>query len=204
MILPESIKPMSTKILFIFFTFFFIGTVQGQNFSELVSDKTMSISAKAYNGFYTEFDFNAKNVERGWWDYSRSFGRPLNMRGYYKVTIPSDVNSGTVDLVLLSRTVSGKNSCGFFLCLDESNISKDKILDYKKQLKVILKDFKKTYYIEQLEDVLEQLEKKAIKTSKKVSKAKGKSKERFLQDLETQQEHIAQTKAKLKEIYNAF
>lgn len=162
------------------------------------------ISGKKQNGYSTAFDFEAKDVEKGWWRYSREFGRPLNMRGYYKVTIPSDINSGTVDLELFSKSESAGLKSRFFLSLNADNIPKALVADYMKQLKIILLDFKKNYYIEYLENVLEGLEKKAKKASKRVSKANDKSREHLLNELESLQNSIEETKNSLKQVYNAF
>lgn len=200
--MPEFNKHMTSRILFLFLVFFYLQVGHAQVFSPEIKKERLTIEGKARDGFLTSFDFPQKDVERGWWSYSRNFGRPLNMKGYYQVTIPSVVNSGNVDLELFSRTLGSKSGSRFFLALNHDKVPKEKIADYDGQVKTILQDFKQNYYIEQLEDRLESVEKKAKKVSKKVMKGKGK--EKALIELTHYEKEIESIKARLLEVYGAY
>ncbi|WP_421891689.1 hypothetical protein [Marinoscillum sp.] len=195
---------MTERILLIFFVFFLSYRGTSQDFSAEIRADKLTIDGKARDGISTSFDFPAREVERGWWRYSREFGRPLNMRGYYKVTIPSEVNSGNVDITLLSKTLSSKTGCKFFLVLDQEHVPVTKVAAYNAQIKTILQDFKKTYYIDELGETLEKAEKKAASASKKVSKSDGNGKEKALAELTGYQKQIEAIKNQLKIIYQAY
>lgn len=195
---------MKGRIFLVFLVFFYGTAVSSQDFSLSISDAKVTIDGKARAGFMVDFDYSVKDTEKGWWRYSRSFGRPLNMRGYYQVTIPSGVNSGNVDITLLSKTFATKKGARFFLALDEEGLPADKVKNYQQQVKVILKDFKKSYYITQLEERLEDVEKKAKKASKRVARAKSPAKEaEELTQLKSIQEELSSIKNQLKHIYAA-
>jgi|GEM_PF-1304124 len=195
---------MTERILLIFFVFFMSYCGWSQDFSAQINPDKLTIDGKARDGISTSFDFPAKEVERGWWRYSREFGRPLNMRGYYKVTVPSEVNSGNVDIILLSKTLGSKTGCKFFVALDQENVPKTKVAAYNAQIKTILQDFKKAYYIEELGEILGKAEKKAATASKKVSKSNGNGKEKALHELTSYQKQIETIKSQLKIIYQAY
>ena len=200
----ESNKLMTGRILLLFLIFFSFGFVQAQNFSPIIQKDKITVDSKVRTGVSTSFDAPAKDVERGWWKYSRQFGRPLNMRGYYKVTIPATLNEGTVDLELLSKTLKNKTGSRFYLSLNTTNIPAEKVSNYTAEVKKILQNFKRSYYIDWIEENLENQAKKAIRAGKKASKGKGNSREKALEELAALDVSTAELKAKLLEVYQAF
>lgn len=120
---------------------------------------TKSIEGKSLNGYSTHFEFEREVVRRGWWDYSREFGNPLNMKEYYKVTIPSTTTDGNVDLVIYTQSIQAKGGAHFFLGVEGE--------EYKEQSKNLLIDFKKSFYIKQ---VIKQIEAKQAE-AKELSEA---------------------------------
>ncbi|MEM7298526.1 MAG: hypothetical protein AAF391_09710, partial [Bacteroidota bacterium] len=101
-----------------------------------------SIEGKSLDGYSTHFSFEREAVRRGWWNYSREFGSPLNMKEYYKVTVPSKTTDGNVDLIIYTQTTSVKGGASFFLGVEGE--------EYKEQSKNLLIDFKKGFYIDQV------------------------------------------------------
>lgn len=112
-----------------------------------------SLEGKSLSGYSTGFDFDKESVRRGWWEFARDFGSPLNMKEYYKVTVPSSVNEGNVDLVIYTQTEAGQSGVVFFLGVEGDN--------YKEQTKSLLLDFKKDFYIGNLLDRIDEKERRA-------------------------------------------
>ncbi|WP_424962923.1 hypothetical protein [Ekhidna sp.] len=112
----------------------------------------LSLEGKALKGYTTNFDFGWEEVRRGWWEYARAFGAPLNMKTYYKVTVPSQVNDGNVDIEIFTQTTDGNGGSDFFLGVENEK--------YNEQALAMILDFKKEFYINHM---VEQIEKKQEK-----------------------------------------
>lgn len=195
---------MTSRILF-FSTLFFMTLLAGsQAFDSRIDETSLAIAGQNQKGFLTRFTISAKQLEKAWWRYCREFGRPLNMKGYYKVTIPSELNSGNVNLNLLSKSMSSKTGSTFFLALDREGVPTDKVKAYHSQVEQILQSFKVSFATEQLEEQLADLEKDAKKTSKRVAKSTGNSKDRHLQELRKIEEKIEAIKLRLAEVNSAY
>ena len=194
---------MSRRILFFYVTFFAINAY-AQDFDSRIDQTKLTIDGLAREGYITRFDISAKKLEKAWWYYSRDFRRPLNMKGYYQVTIPSHLNSGNVDLVLLSKSLANKKGSSFFLTLDEKGIPKEKTNAYLSQVKVILQTFKVNYFVGELEEQLQSLEKRAAVISKRVAKSSGSSKQKHLTELQKLESEIEAIKDSIAEINNAY
>lgn len=193
----------SVSILIVL-TFFSLSQSVCQSFDPTINATSWTIDGEVRPGYSTDFDFSAKDVEKGWWRFSRSFGRPLNMKTYYRVTIPSETNRGNVDLELLARVVPGKQGSTFFLTINDKQIPKSKQNDYLGQVKTILQDFKMSFYLSCLEDLLKKEEKKAKKLSKKVDRADDNGKEKMLNALTAQETKLEELREKVKRIYKAY
>lgn len=176
----------------------------GQGFDAKVSATHWTVKGEAMQGFSSDFDFSAKVVEKGWWRYSRTFGRPLNMKSYYSVTIPSEENQGNVDIELLARVVPGKAGSTFFLTVNSQSVPESKLQDYLGQVRMILQEFKRDFYLRHLQDQLRKEEKKAKKLSKKVDRSGNRTKEKALQALMVQEQKLAELRQRIKAVYQAF
>ena len=194
---------MTSRILF-FSLLFFLGFVTHAQFDSRIDETSLAISGENQKGFLTRFNITAKQLEKAWWRYCREFGRPLNMKGYYKVTIPSELNSGNVNLNLLSKSMASKTGSTFFLALDRDGVPAGKVSAYHNQVKQILQSFKVSFATEQLEEKLEDLEKDAKKTSKRVAKSSGNAKDRHLQDLMKIEDKIEVVKKQLATVNSAY
>ncbi|MEO9483262.1 MAG: hypothetical protein ABJG47_07450 [Ekhidna sp.] len=135
--------------------FVFTATFAQKKYSSKATSSQLSLEGKSLTGYVTSFDFAWEDVRKGWWKYAREFGNPLNMKTYYKVTIPSERTDGNVDLVVYTQTSDGKGGADFFLGLSNET--------YKEQAHSMLLDFKKKFYIEAL---LNQIEKNQEKSEK--------------------------------------
>lgn len=195
---------MTRRILFFYVLFFFNWFSYSQGFDPRIEKSTLTINHKACEGYQTKFDIPAKKLEKAWWRYSREFGRPLNMKGYYQVTIPSHLNSGNVDLDLLSKCLANKKGSTFFLTIDEEGIPQSKKSAYMSQVQVILQTFKVNYFVSELGEKLEDLEKRAATVSKRVAKSSGNSKQKHLSQLQKLEDEIQQVKEQLTEVNDAY
>lgn len=195
---------MNKGFLLLFCGIFISRLLCGQDFTTEVKEYQITIDGKAYKGFGTFFDFEPKAVEKGWWSYSRNFGHPLSMKGYNKLTIPSEQNTGNQDIELFSRVSRDKSGALFFITLNDAQIAKEKVANYQSQVKILLNDFKKDYYIKRLEEQLADVDKKAVKISKKVSKQSENARQKLLDELESLRQQSDALHAKLKVVYKAY
>lgn len=136
---------------------FLFGSVAsyGQAYTNKLEESSEILGETAVAGYSCSFDFSREKVRRGWWEYSRKFGSPINMKAYYKVKIPSDYTDGNTDLMLYSLTEESGKGATFFLGVAEEG--------YKDQIKNLIQDFKRNFYINSLSDEVATKEKEATR-----------------------------------------
>ena len=122
--------------------FIFSLTFAQKKYAPDAHSSQLTLEGKALAGYSSAFDFSREEVRKGWWKYAREFGSPLNMKDYYKVTIPSETTDGNVDLEIFTQTTAGEGGTLFFLGLENTK--------YKEQALTMLQDFKKKFYISDL------------------------------------------------------
>ncbi len=123
----------------------FVGTFTfaQKKYNNNTSAENLNLEGKALSGYKTAFDFGREEVRKGWWKYAREFGSPLNMKSYYKVTVPSETTDGNVDLEIFTQTTAREGGgTEFFLGLTTEK--------YKEQALSMILDFKKKFYIMEL------------------------------------------------------
>ncbi|MEO9872338.1 hypothetical protein [Ekhidna sp.] len=113
-----------------------------KKYDQKTENSDLTLEGKSLKGYKTSFDFGREEVRKGWWKYAREFGSPLNMKSYYKVTIPSETTDGNVDLVIFTQTLDGNGGTDFFLGLENEK--------YREQGLSMVLDFKKKFYINDL------------------------------------------------------
>lgn len=173
--------------------FVFTFTFSQKKYSEKAVASQLSLEGKALTGYSTSFDFAWEDVRKGWWRYAREFGSPLNMKTYYKVTIPSERTDGNVDLEVFTQTTDGEGGTSFFLGLENKT--------YKDQALTMLVDFKKKFYIN---DLLRQIEENQSKAEKLSSKYRDAITESDQQELLKQITGLEQANKKLKDQIKAI
>lgn len=164
-----------------------------KNYDSKAKATTRSLEGKTLSGYVSTFEFNREEVRKGWWSYAREFGTPLDMRDYYKVTIPSETTDGNVDLEVFTQTVEEGKGVAFFLGVENSK--------YEEQAKLMLLDFKKMYYIQELVTEIEERQEVADQLGKSYKK-NGSKKERqqILRKVKTLEEEMEALKSRIKEI----
>jgi len=161
---------MVGKILFYFILFLSFTQAVPQTYTSDIDPTNLTIESNVYPGFKTFLDFDSKDVRKGWWKFSREFGKPVNMRSYYETTL---VHEEMMNVKLISRSVKFKEGTLFYLTLKNEDMPKDQEQKYLKQVKTLLFEFKQEYYRSFLEGELKSLEKQAVKVSKEIEKAAG-------------------------------
>ena len=124
-----------------------------KKYSPKATATQLSLEGKALKGYTTNFDFGWEEVRRGWWEYARGFGAPLNMKTYYKVTVPSQISDGNVDIEIFTQTTDGNGGSDFFLGVENEK--------YNEQALAMILDFKKEFYIKDLVERIEDKQEKA-------------------------------------------
>ncbi|MEQ8555874.1 MAG: hypothetical protein RIC06_18170 [Cyclobacteriaceae bacterium] len=161
---------MVSKILFYFLLIISFTQVVSQVYSPEIEPTNLTIESNVYPGFKTFLDFDSKDVRKGWWKFSREFGKPVNMRRYYETTL---VHEEMMNVKVITRSVKFKEGTLFYLTLKNDEMPKDQEQKYLKQVKTLLFEFKQEYYRSFLEDELKSLEKQAVKVCKEIEKAAG-------------------------------
>lgn len=175
-----------------------------QEIDKSMNEGQLTFEGTAHEGVFSTFPERRNTLERQWWKYARDFSRPVNMKQYYRTTIPSEVNGSDVDIVLLSKTQKSGRGSRFFLALDPSGIPKAKVASYQSQVKGILMGFKRHYYLSILQEDLKDLEKKAARASAKIKKLNGRSRSANFNELQQINAEIEHKKATIREVYVAF
>lgn len=164
-----------------------------KNYDNKCSKTELTLEGKTLKGYTTNFEFDRESVRRGWWEYARAFGTLLNMKSYYKVTIPATANDGNVDLEIFSQTAPGNNGVTFFVGLEESK--------YNDQAKDLLLDFKKNFYIGDLVSLIQKKEAQAKSLSNTYnSSVLDEEREELLEKISQLQSEIEELKEEIKKI----
>lgn len=153
----------------------------------------LSLEGKTLKGYSTNFDFGREEVRRGWWEYARAFGAPLNMKSYYKVTVPAQVNDGNVDIEIFTQTTDEKGGAEFFLGVENEK--------YNEQAQAMILDFKKEFYIKALVEQIEEKQQKADDLSAAYRDAVLETrKQELLDQITAKEEEIERLKQEIKKI----
>lgn len=149
----------------------------------------MTLEGKTLGGYTTEFSFTREEVRRGWWEFSKKFGTPLNMKAYYKVKIPSDYTDGNADLMIYSKTDPVEGGVRFFIGVTET--------EFRDQIKNLLVDFKREFYIKKIIDGIKSIELDCTEIARKYEDTKS---EEMLDSLISLRQEIDVMKSKIKAI----
>lgn len=163
-------------------------TFAQKKYSSKAASSQLSLEGKTLTGYTTSFDFAREDVRKGWWKYARAFGSPLNMKTYYKVTVPADRTDGNVDLEIFTQSTDGTGGTVFFLGLENDT--------YKDQALSMLLNFKKKFYIN---DLLDQITNNQIASEKLSSSYRNTVIESEQQDMLKQITDLEKANKKLKE-----
>ncbi len=156
----------------------------------------VKLEGKSLKGYKTNFDFTWEEVRRGWWEYAREFGAPLNMKTYYKVTIPSETTDGNIDLEIFTQSTEVKGGTDFFLGLENEK--------FKEQAFSLILDFKKKFYIKDLVERIEEKQEKADDLSDAYRDSViEETKQSLLNQIETIEGEVEILKRRIKEIENS-
>lgn len=159
-------------------------TFAQKKYSPKAASSQLILEGKSLTGYSTNFDFAREEVRKGWWKFAREFGSPLNMKTYYKVTIPSERTDGNIDLEIFTQTTDGQGGTDFFLGLENKT--------YKEQARTMLRDFKKKFYINDLLDQIDANQAKSEKLSGEYRNAVLESKQQELLNEITALEEVNQ------------
>lgn len=148
--------------LILFFLFSLSDAFSQKKFDLHFQEKRETINGKSIIGYSTTFDFLRSEVRRGWWKFSKKFGSPLDMRTYYELKIPAELNDGNIDLIIYSVSTEDGYDTQFFLGVASSN--------FRDQVASILHDFKKSFYLDYYLDELKSKENHASYLSNRYDK----------------------------------
>ena len=184
---------LNKQTIVIYFLFASLAVFSQETYEKSIEEISFTLEEKAIGGYTTSFSFSREEVRRGWWEYSRKFGTPINMKNYYKVKIPSDYTDGNVDLLIYSKTDASSSGVSFFLGVEE--------VDFKDQVKSLILDFKKDFHIKLLNKKIATQQKKAIKFSESYqSPVLADERDTILRKIQELEILIAQLREEIKEI----
>ncbi len=168
--------------------FFLTPSSFSQVYEEKVSNVSPEIAGKKTVGYVTWLDFPVEEVRYGFWKYSRKFGLPKNMRTHYEVIIPARESTANQSLTLYALSISGDPGCKFSLSLDLEALPEAAHVNYQKQVRDLLMDFKLNFYLDYFDNQISELERiynRQARKYKRLLKKRGEnnSKEKVLDDL---------------------
>ena len=163
-------KHVLSITLFSYFPFFSIC----QNYDTKLELLNLSITGISYSGYQTDIDFNPAAVKLGLWKYTKHFGQLINNGTHYILKIPKTSNDGVIELRLFLK-LSGKNKTLVHMALDTAKIPIASLSNYQKETKDLILDFKKKFYWEQYQKVVDTKTEEAYKLSKRYRKILRKS-----------------------------
>ena len=150
-----------------------------QDYDTKLEPLDLSITGISYAGYQTELDFNPATVKLGLWKYTKHFGQLINNGSHYILKIPITNNDGNIELRIFSK-LSGKNKTVLHMALDTAKLPIASLSVYQQETQDLILDFKKKFYWEQYQQVVDAKTAEAHKLSKryrKISKKNANSKE---------------------------
>ncbi len=165
------------QVLFVLFSlgFSFPICALGQKYYSKYNQSEIEVNEKVYIGLSTRFAFNEKQVKKGFWRYCKSFAKLVNQKTYYEVVIPASENEANTDVFLYATIQEQEEEAVFSLALSEDKLQNDQIPRYKTQVRSIIVDFKKEFYISYWQKDIDRHTKEAAKLSKRYERLKKKN-----------------------------
>ena len=154
---------------------------------------SFGLEGKTLKGFRTTFDFSTEKIRRDWWKYTKGFARPVNMKSYYRVEVPSEATDGNVDILIYTQTTEENGTTLFKIGLEEER--------YLNQAEGLLVGFKKYVFANYYSNLIEEKTGEAMEISEKYN-ASAKTGEQVivLNELQEKMKEVDALTASLKEI----
>ena len=193
---------MKKRILLVFFIFLFTLVSKSQSFDPEITSGKLTIDADIFPGYKSFLDFNHKAVQKGWWRFSRKFGKPVNMRKYYETTIVNHSEENAHEVVLISKSIKYGRGTIFYLTLKNTGLSSELEKKYLKQVRTLLFEFKQEFYLSFYEDEMKDMERQAAQVTKSLDKARGnpQMERQSFQELEKVNAALDEVRDKVREL----
>ena len=193
---------MKKRIVLIFFIFLFVLAGKGQSFDPEITKGKLTIESDIFPGYKSFLDFNHEAVQKGWWRFSRKFGKPVNMRKYYETTIVNDHEENVHEVVLISKSLKYGRGTVFYLTLKNTGLSSELEKKYLKQVQTLLFEFKQEFYLSFYEDEMKDLERQAAQATKSLDKSRGnpQMEKQSFQELEKVNAALDEVKDKVRKL----
>lgn len=194
-IFAEKLDMYQSICKYIFFSLFFFllaKTSAQKKFNPGIEDIAFILDNKTLTGYSTVFDFRREEVRRGWWKYARQFSHPLNMRTFYQMKIPSEVNEGNVDLFIFTQIVDEGGATIFKIGQEDGK--------YLSQVRHMLREFKRNFYIAHYLDELALLALEAELLSNEYERAPESHKEELLGKMQKRQDKTEEIWINIKKV----
>jgi hypothetical protein len=143
-----------------------------QAYSLRITQNHFKLDAVDYDGFVTQFSQAHKEVKKEWWRYIKAKALIFNHKSYYELTIPTQKGSSNVPLKFVSQlsedSISRISSLNCAIINDGMDTNDKK--EFDKQLIVLLKDFKISYFTKLIQVEINKNESKAQEISTDMNK----------------------------------
>jgi hypothetical protein len=107
------------------------------------------------------------------------------------------MEGSVVEIILYSKPIRSNDGSSFSLAIDDQNLPANKKEEYLAQLKLILMEFKRYFYLEKYEQQLSKVTKLAEKNGTLASKLEGAPKEDLLEELQILSREVDRIKIKI-------
>ncbi|MCV9387584.1 hypothetical protein [Reichenbachiella ulvae] len=169
------------KSMNVFFRFILVSTLlfagyidsKAQSYSLTISAASFEIDGKSHSGYRTEFTQPYSEIKKEWWRYVKSITYLYNAKSHYILTIPAKGDSNTeLQFISVLDKTSNKGAVLKVAPILEG-LDEGQVTQFKKELKLLLVDFKIQYFTEMLQEKIEDKEKEIEKLSKELYKQKN-------------------------------
>ena len=178
-------------------TFFFLFVIQGaytqKKFDLKVNITEFDLEDMHLYGFETNFGFSRKEIRKGWWEFTKQYGKLTNMRSYYRLKISGRATGENTGLTIYFRSTEAPGGSRLEIGTEEKK--------YRNDLKDLLIAFKKDFYLRYYLDQL----RRATASGERAGKAypnilMPEEKNEWLEQLQMNQEKLHQLRTAIKAI----
>ncbi|PIB34187.1 hypothetical protein BFP72_01450 [Reichenbachiella sp. 5M10] len=163
---------MKTTLLLCILSFYHLHAIVAQDYSLHVSESTFTINGTQYIGYETAFTLPYKQVKKQWWRYIKKKAHLFNYKTHYELTI-----SGTneeLPVKFISQMLETESQGALLrLAPTGGDWTTQQVSSLRKDLKVMLVDFKIDYYTGIVQEQIKEQEKENKKTSKSLHRLKN-------------------------------
>lgn len=185
------------RVLIIFLFGMGIATLSlGQQYD--IKKESQRVNNKKYEGISSKVDGEFIDVEEFWLSYLKDYGKSRRKRNYYQLTEFSINDLGVDTLTYVTRVESAEDQELIWLAPFSDGLSETEVSDLNADIEKILKLATRAYYVNEVQDKIDQAESAAVSVSKSHQRLMYDG-EKLVADLEGAEQLKADLETRLQE-----